>query len=252
MTSEAGPVPRVPRLVLFNHKGGVGKTTLTVNLALAFGSLGKRVLLVDADPQGNLTSHLIEDAVVDNLLDKSDSAQGRTVWSALSHLVDGSGDIQVVEPLERGHGVFLIPGDIRLAEFEATLSTFWAECFQRRTRGFRGTLALSRVVSAAAAEIGADLVLYDCGPNIGPLNRVVLLDSDFFAVPAAADLFSLRATKTLGHSLTEWISEWRTISELAPVGMDLPAGNAEALGVHCSKIQGVCRPSCEGLSHDVS
>jgi len=48
-----------PRLSVFNHKGGVGKTTLTVNLACAIAEAGHRVLLVDSDPQCNLTSYLV-------------------------------------------------------------------------------------------------------------------------------------------------------------------------------------------------
>jgi cellulose biosynthesis protein BcsQ len=55
---------RAKRIALFNHKGGVGKTTLTVNIAAALGSMGKRVLLVDADPQCNLTSYLVAEDVV--------------------------------------------------------------------------------------------------------------------------------------------------------------------------------------------
>src|SRR5688572_25661893 len=139
-----------PHLVLFNHKGGVGKTTLTVNIAFAMIDMGKRVLLVDSDPQGNLTSHLVEDGVVNDLLDQSDGPSGSTIWSAVKPVVEGIGEIKQIEPLERAEGLYLIPGDIRLAEFEAELSSMWGECLQRRIRGFRGTSALSDLAREAA------------------------------------------------------------------------------------------------------
>lgn len=224
------PEGRCPRIVLFNHKGGVAKTTLTANLGVALASLGKRVLLVDADPQGNLTSYLIEEQVVDALLDASDTEDGATLWSGVRSLVEGVGDVKPVAPLERQQGLFLLPGDIRLAEFEVELSTFWTELFQRRVRGFRGTGGLSRLVDYAAQAIGADLVLYDTGPNIGPLNRVVLLDCDYFAIPAAADLFSIRAVKTLGHTLAKWIADWATVSELSPRDIPLLPGRPRLVG----------------------
>ena len=61
------------RLTIYNHKGGVGKTTLTVNIAAALAERNKRVLLIDSDPQCNLTSYLLADDVVNDLLDNSDS-----------------------------------------------------------------------------------------------------------------------------------------------------------------------------------
>lgn len=64
------------RITLFNHKGGVGKTTLTANIAFALAEIGKSVLLVDSDPQCNLTSYLLADDVVDELLNESDGPQG--------------------------------------------------------------------------------------------------------------------------------------------------------------------------------
>ena len=219
-----------PRLSIFNHKGGVGKTTLTVNLASALAEMGKRVLLVDSDPQCNLTSYLIEESVVNDLLDQSDGPTGNTVWSAVKPVTEGTGEPRLVAPIERYEGLFLVPGDIRLAEFETELSSFWAECFQRRMRGFRGTAALSVVVNQLARQVNADIVFYDSGPNIGALNRTILLDCDYFAIPAAADLFSLRAIKTLGHTLAQWITEWGRISELAPDDLYLFPGRPKLLG----------------------
>jgi hypothetical protein len=58
--------------------------------------------------------------------------------------------------------------------------------------------------------------MYDVGPNVGPLNRVVLLDSDYFITPVAADLFSLRALSTVGRAVGKWITDYATIRSLAP------------------------------------
>lgn len=225
------PSPTTPlRLTIFNHKGGVGKTTLTVNIAAALASLGKRVLLVDSDPQCNLTAYLVEESVVDDLLDNSDSDTGRTVWSALRPLSDGTGDLRLIDALERLPNVYLLPGDVRIAEFEQELAPAWAECFQRKVRGIRHTTAFSQLIDLTAQRLGIDFVFYDAGPNIGPLNRVILLDSDYFIVPAACDLFSIRALKTLGHTLISWIRDWQTILDLVPPGMHLLPGTPRFLG----------------------
>jgi cellulose biosynthesis protein BcsQ len=222
---------RSKRLAIYNHKGGVGKTTLTVNIAAALASLGKKVLLIDSDPQCNLSSYLLEDNVVDDLLDRSDSLKGKTVWSALKPVVEGTGSVQPVEPYDLSIGnVSLLPGDIRLSEFEQDLSTMWGECFQRKPRGFTVTAALSLLVNQIAAKHDVDYVFYDAGPNIGPLNRVILLDCDFFIVPAACDLFSVRALKTLGHTLESWITDWKTIVDLAPDNIYLLPGQPKLLG----------------------
>jgi cellulose biosynthesis protein BcsQ len=207
---------KAPRLSIFNHKGGVGKTTLTVNLSCALAELGLRVLLVDSDPQCNLTAYLVEETVVDDLLERSDSKDGSTLWSAMKPVVEATGEPKLIRPIGLPSGIALLAGDIRLAEYETELSPFWGECFQKRVRGFRGTTALSAVVNSVAMSDKVDIVLYDTGPNIGPLNRTILLDCDYFIIPAACDLFSLRAIKTLGHTLSGWISDWRTLEDLAP------------------------------------
>lgn len=218
------------RIALYNHKGGVGKTTLLVNIAAALADQGKRVLLVDTDPQCNLTSYLVEADVVDNWLDNSDTNNGATIWSALKPFVDGLGSVKNIKISERFEGVYLLPGDIRLSEFEQELNQIWIDCLQRKSRGFNGASAISEIVNNQATRQDVDFVFYDVGPNIGPLNRVVLLDCDYFIVPAACDLFSVRALKTLGKSLFDWISEWQIISQLAPDNAMLLPGKPKYLG----------------------
>ena len=217
------------RIAVFNHKGGVGKTTLTVNIASTLVSLGKRVLLVDSDPQCNLTSYLVADDVVDDLLDRSDKPEGRTMWTALKPIVEAEGGFKEIIPIETS-GLYLLAGDIRLAEFESLLNDLWKDCMDRKIRGFKGTTALSALVDHSAQKENIDYVFYDAGPNIGPLNRIILLDCDYFIVPAACDLFSVRALKTLGHTLADWISIWQTIVALAPENSYLLPGKPKFLG----------------------
>jgi cellulose biosynthesis protein BcsQ len=219
------------KLTLFNHKGGVGKTTLTINLAAALAEAGKTVLIVDSDPQCNATAHLIDEEVLDELLDHSDAPNGRTLWSALRPIVAADGDALHPKPYETWlDDLWLLAGDIRLAEYERVLEPLWSDTLQRRMNGFRGTSALGRVASHAARRINADYILFDTGPNIGPLNRLILLDVDYFIVPAACDLFSLRAIRTLGSALTEWIRTWDVVRQLAPDAELLLNGKPQFLG----------------------
>jgi cellulose biosynthesis protein BcsQ len=218
------------RLAIFNHKGGVGKTTLTVNIASALASLGKTVLLVDSDPQCNLSAYFVEEEVLDDWLDNSDTDGGRTIWSAVKPVSEATGDVFPIKPTRSIRKMVLIPGDVRLSEFEADLGQFWNECVLRKIRGFRGTAAISMLVNTVASDYGADYVFYDSGPNIGALNRAILLDCDHFIVPAACDIFSLRALKTLGQTLARWIADWRTITDFAPDDTYLLPGRPKFMG----------------------
>jgi cellulose biosynthesis protein BcsQ len=209
------------KLCLFNHKGGVGKTTLTFNIVRMLVSKGHKVLVVDSDPQCNLSTYILNPNYFDTLLDQSDSPNGQTIWSAVKPVSEGSGLVNIINPFSSlGGNLLLLPGDIRLAIFERDLHDFFAECYQRRVRGFRGTAAISTLVDSICAQYNVDYVFYDTGPNIGALNHAILLDCDFFIVPVSSDEFSMRAIKTLGASMRDWILEWDTVQSIAP--RDIP------------------------------
>lgn len=203
------------KIALFNHKGGVGKTTLTVNITDALARAGKTVLLVDADPQCNLTSFYLEESYLEELLGESSDSGGETLWSGVKPVVDGRGGIATVPEIEVADNVYLLPGDVLLSEYEEVLPEAWTECFARRTRGYDITTALAQIANKTAKKVKADVCFYDVGPNVGALNRAVLLDCDYFITPVAADLFSLRALSTVGRAMAKWITDWQTVRALA-------------------------------------
>jgi AAA domain len=108
------PMSKAPKkmktLALFNHKGGVGKTTLTVNIADSLADLGICVLVVDADPQCNLSSFYLQEKQLDQLLGESDDVEGGTIWSAIKPVVDGKGPIKDVDLYDIRDNVFLCHG----------------------------------------------------------------------------------------------------------------------------------------------
>jgi cellulose biosynthesis protein BcsQ len=220
------------KLTLFNHKGGVGKTTLTINLADAFADLGKKVLIIDADPQCNISAFYLPEGQLDEILGESDEETGTTAWSAVQPVVLGRGPVKLVNLYDVGPNISLLPGDVLLANYEEELPSAWTDSFARKTRGYDLMCALPEVVSRLAEVYDADVVMYDAGPNVGPLNRTVLLDSDFFITPVAPDLFSLRALTTVGRSIAHWVRDWQTVRSLAAKSEHdrLPIGTPQFLG----------------------
>jgi len=105
-----------------------------------------------------------------------------------------------------------------LSDYEEELPSAWTGSFARKERDYDVMCCLSRAGREMGKTYGVDIVIYDVGPNIGPLNRSILLDMDYFVTPVAADLFSLRALSTVGRSLARWVRDWKTVRDLASVG----------------------------------
>src|SRR5690348_16064822 len=101
-------------LTLFNNKGGVGKTTLVVNLANAFAKVGKKILLVDTDPQCNLSAFYLPESQLDELLGESQLArtETHTVWSAVEPVVLGRGDVRETTTMGVAANIELLVGDV--------------------------------------------------------------------------------------------------------------------------------------------
>lgn len=214
----------------FNHKGGVGKTTLIFNIGLAFSTIGKTVLFVDADAQGNLTSAALPAEQIEELF-----GEERTIYGVLKPVVEGSGDINDMPPVAIRKGAYIIPGDIRLSDFEEFSSVGWTETLAGTMRGARSSTALYRMIKSAGESVEADYALIDLGPNVGALNRNAILASSGFVVPVAPDLFSVTALPSVGTSAARWIEDWAIARESVlrrnpGIKFEMPTGRPSPIG----------------------
>jgi len=192
-------------VAFFNNKGGVGKTTFTFHLGYALEKLGKRVLFVDLDPQCNLTAHLCEEDIINDAW----GTDGNSLYKAVSPIVTGAGDVKTVEPYKvPDRNLWIFVGDLLLSDFEAQLSDAWVQILAGQERGFRVTSAIYRLINEFAVENDIDYILLDLGPNLGSLNRAILLGCDHFIIPMIPDLFSLRGSQNLGRVFATWIRNY--------------------------------------------
>jgi chromosome partitioning protein len=158
-------------LAMCNQKGGVGKTTTTINLGAALAEYGRRVLLVDFDPQGALAAGL---GVKPHELDRS-------VYNLLVERDCTVGDVV----LETGvPGMDLLPSNIDLSAAEVQLVN---EVAREQT--------LARKLRPAAADY--DFVLIDCQPSLGLLTVNALAAADEVVIPLECEYFALRGVALL-------------------------------------------------------
>lgn len=148
-----------------NHKGGVGKTTSTINIGAALASKGKKILLVDLDPQANLTQSLDiqkpEITIYDNLKGE-----------------------KLVNPIEYKKNIYVLPSSLDLSAAEIELSS-------EPGREYILKEFLLTLVNKY------DYILIDCPPSLGLLTINAFTAADFIIIPMQAEFLSLRGLAKL-------------------------------------------------------
>jgi cellulose biosynthesis protein BcsQ len=244
----------IPVLTFFNAKGGVGKTSLMYHLSWMFDHLNKKVLVADIDPQANLTAAFLPEDKIDELWNTVQD--GSTIYQCVKPLA-GTGDVLPANLQSISDNLYLLPGDVALSNFEDQLATEWPKSMDASNlyRPLRILSAFWHILHMSAQQINAEIILADIGPNLGAINRSVLIAADYVIIPMGADLFSLQGLKNLGPALSGWKKSWSMRLEnwsgsrekngnpglLLPEGKMLPIGYVcQQYGVRLSRPVQVC------------
>jgi len=211
---------RTKKLVFVNNKGGVGKTTLAFNGAVALAKMGYKTVLVDLDPQCNLSRLALgEDSYTKNLFSDTE----KTVYDVLRGVIEGGSDIDLSVPflpVKADQNLSLLKGDINLSMYEGLLSTAYGNAAAGQPIGYFQTSAIDRFLREKGLSEQVDIFLIDTSPSLGILNQTILLGADYFVVPMMPDAFSVQGIENLGTIFERWKVQWRNTAKAL-------AGNTE-------------------------
>lgn len=220
---------------IFNNKGGVGKSTLAFHLSHALALKGKKTLMIDLDPQSNLTLNAIsskeleeiwnkeepfiedlQNALSENQQDLQDYlSEPRSIHSLLKPIEDGVfEEISIGKPVEISENLGLIPGRLSIHSYEDKIAKSWSDAFMGDVTALRLITAIRNLCLDAARKYGYDFAIIDTSPSLGMLNKVIISTSTAFFVPCTPDMFSLFGLKNIGNSLKLWHTQFTTMLSL--------------------------------------
>jgi len=221
---------------LFNHKGGVSKTTTTFNLGWMLAELGHKTLIVDADPQCNLTALVLDYNAVEDIEEFYKNNPRCDIFTGVKPVLDGSLEkIVSAEPIQTSNKkLFLLAGNIKLAEAETQISvaitTSQAIPALQNIPGSFGEL-----LRKTASDKKFEFVLIDMSPSVGALNEILLMTSDFFIVPTSPDFFCAQAIRSLTSVLPKWNNEIKKFRNKDKLTYPMPQVPPKFLGIISQK-----------------
>jgi cellulose biosynthesis protein BcsQ len=205
------------KIALFNHKGGVSKTTTTFNLGWMLASRKKKVILVDTDPQCNLTGMVLDYRGFTEFEHFYKNEPARNIMAGLAPAFESMPkEIEAVEciPVPGNKGLYLLPGHLRLSEYEVTLGIAQELSSSIVTlKNLPGSIHF--LLEKTAEKLDADYVLIDMSPSLSSINQNLMVTSDFFIVPTKPDYFSVMAIDSLARILPKWYSWSKAAQSLA-------------------------------------
>lgn len=228
-------------ITLYNHKGGVSKTTSTFNLANYFADVGKKVLMIDADPQCNLTEISLAPIIaeLDAKAATSTTANipdlpGTSILDALSQRIKGDAafiDLEKVKTQKIRDNLYLLRGSVDLSSIEDDLAEAHLQRNSMRTNLIRTYVSIGDFLTRLAEKESYDYIFVDVGPSSGALTRAFFLVCDAFFLPVAPDRFNVQAIGTLSKVIDRWMQEHAQVrNQYRELGLPVRNGTPAFLG----------------------
>ena len=193
------------KICIFNHKGGVSKTTTAFHIGWMLARKNERVLLVDADSQCNLSLYFLGYRDFEKYYETNNNNLKNALepaFRALPKLIEAAD----VLPNVHNKNLFLLPGNIDFSENEVQMGvSFQLSNALGTMKNLPG--AFPYLVSKTGEKIGATIAIIDMNPSLSAINQDIFISSDYFIIPASPDVFSNMAVKSLSRILPQW-ADW--------------------------------------------
>lgn len=214
--------PRSKKLLFANNKGGVGKTTLAFNCAMSFAKQGYKTVLIDLDPQCNLSRLALGD---NNYTGTLFSSTYKDIFDVLKGVVFGGADIDTTVPfitdIGGNNNLSLLKGSVNLSQYENLLVSAYGLAAAGQQLGYFQTSAIDRFLREKGLNEEVDIFVIDTSPSLSLLNQIIFLGADYFAVPMMPDAFSVQGIENLGTMFEKWKQNWKVTGKAL-------AGNTES------------------------
>lgn len=194
---------------VFNNKGGVGKTTIVWNLADALAKKGKRVLMIDFDPQCNLSIAVLGSQEFKQALPDKNNPYGTTIRAYLQRFLQSTG----------GYEIYTYKGKHTHDNVDLVAGDFWLNVYGESLSVGSDLLTGTGITKYAVIrdmvdfinekrEKDYDYTIIDLPPSFGALVRTALYSSEYFLVPCTSDTYSAYCISLIGQMIPIFVNDW--------------------------------------------